>query len=546
MKMTLALSPGMMLMVMVVALLLSSPCSFHGVEGFECNGTRPEPRLRKFASKEVDEFLDVWVPRLKDRELASIFNVTLANALDTTFEHVDGRDDTFVITGDIKAMWIRDSTFQVRPYARYFLRRNARTPLSDALCGLVRRQARSVLLDQYANAFNFDGKGPGGPHQGDRRRPKMTKHLYEGKYELDTLVSFLHLSNEYYGATEDREVRSADGNSLTPEALLDLTPLSFPPCVQPHCSAKCFDEGWLKAIEAVLQTVQVQQRSTGDEGVSPAYQFWRSEGDLSYNGTGNPGRRTRMAKSGFRPSDDPCQHPFHVPSNMWLQKELRDLNGTLAHLGRGKTLAALAVELAIQVAEGLKHALVPSPLNASETILAYEVDGYGSRVIMDDANAPSLLSLPYLESVPSAAGDEEVFLRTKKVVLSKDTNPYYFEGSSGLRGVGSPHVGYGMIWPLGVIYDLFGPEKSDEGILAGLDVLKRSAAGTNCMHESFWKEDPSVFTRQWFAWANSAFAELIVFLLRTRPHLLLPKPFLDAWTKTAGGEGGAARQKKHR
>ena len=129
------------------------------------------------------------MPRLKDRELAEIFNVTLANALDTTFEHVDGRDDTFVITGDIKAMWIRDSTFQVRPYARYFLRKNVRTSLSDAICGLVRRQSRSVLLDQYANAFNFDGKGPGGPHQGDRRRPKMTKHLYEGKYELDSLVS---------------------------------------------------------------------------------------------------------------------------------------------------------------------------------------------------------------------------------------------------------------------------------------------------------------------------------------------------------------------
>ena len=100
-----------------------------------------------------------------------------------------------------------------------------------------------------------------------------------------------------------------------------------------------------------------------------------------------------------------------------------------------------------------------------------------------------------------------------------ETNPYYFSGKAG-AGVGGPHVGYGFIWPLSIIYSLYSAS-SDEEILRGLHLLKDSTAGTKCMHESFYKDDVHNFTRSWFAWANSAFADLVLHLIETKPHLIL-------------------------
>ena len=465
--------------------LVSSMSGAWASDSVGCHKTRPSPARRKFSSPEVDHFLLDTVPRLRD-QIAQTFNVCLPNALDSTFV-VAGRDDSFVITGDIDAMWLRDSTFQVLPYVRYFLKQGHRTELSDAVCGLVRRQARSVLIDRYANAFNLDARGSGGPHQGDRRVPKMTKAVFEGKYELDSLVAFFALSNEYLSRTGD---------------------------------AACFGSEWRDAVVAALGAMREQQRSSREEGSRAAYQFWRSEADLGNNGTGAPAARTMMVRSGFRPSDDPCALPFHVPTNLWLRSELKRLSETLSSLGGAEDSRKEALELSEEVGRGLRsHALVASPANSSELIFAYEVDGFGSRVIMDDANAPSLVSLPYLGSLETQE-EERAYLATKRLALATETNPFFYEGAVG-SGIGSPHKGYGMIWPLGVIYDLFGPEKTDGEILRGLDHLQRSTAGTNCMHESFWKDDASVYTRPWFAWANSAYGELILYLLRTRPHLVL-------------------------
>ena len=134
---------------------------------------------------------------------------------------------------------------------------------------------------------------------------------------------------------------------------------------------------------------------------------------------------------------------------------------------------------------------------------------------MDDANAPSLLSLPYLGSMEK---DDVIFMATKKFVLGS-TNPFYYKGTAG-QGIGGPHVGYGWIWPLSIIYSLFSAQSNNE-ILKGLDLLKASTANTFCMHESFFKDDVFRFTRSWFAWANSAFAELILHLIESEPHLIL-------------------------
>ena len=472
-----------------------------------CHVHRPPPEDRLFESKAVDAFLRDTLPRFKDERIARVVNVTLPNALDTTFLEVDGREDTFVITGDIKAMWLRDATFQVLPYLRFV---KSDTPLRDAICGLLKRQARSIKIDRYANAFNFNASGAG--HQNDFRVPKMQKSVFEGKYELDSLVSFLKLSNEYSRS-------SVLGDSST-----------------------CFTESvhWLDALSLTFRTLREQQRSTAEDQ-PPSYKFVRSEMDLSYNGTGAARKRTGLVSSGFRPSDDACALPFHVASNLWLRTELlRLVNETLPRLrrwveedegkdkggiGNGRLwnqLAALGGEaevIAREVGEGIeRHARAPSPVDETEVVFAYEVDGYGSHVLMDDANAPSLLSLRYLGAL-STRRDEEIFENTKRVVLSGASNPFYFAGKAA-QGVGSPHVGYRFIWPLGLIYEAWATE--DEGKLVEiLETLVSATAGTNCMHESFSKDDSAIYTRPWFAWANSAFGELILHLVETKPWLLL-------------------------
>ena len=456
---------------------------------YSCDQTRPPPGARKFESRAVDSYLEKILPRMKDTSLARIFNVTLPNALDTTFD-VSSFDDTFVITGDIDAMWIRDATFQVMPYMK-FLQDDEK--LRDSMCGLLKRQSRSILLDPYANAFNFNGSGSGGPHQDDKRVPKMTPSIFEGKYELDSLICFLKLGNEY--------ARSAgpEGNK---------------------CFTSMEDKSnlWLDAVNLVLETLKVQQSQ--EEGEPPAYQFWRSENDLCNNGTGSPTRETKMIKSAFRPSDDPTTFAYHIPSNWMAVHELTRLNETLCHLETllpgASEAARKASDLAEQVSSGLQSfGLGSNPSNSSETILVYEADGYGNQLVMDDANAPSLLSLSYLGCFDN---QDDLFRRTRAFVNSL-SNPYYFEGKVG-RGVGSPHIGSSFIWPLSIIYSLFGATEDDE-IMQGLEVLKLSTAGTNCMHESFWKDDVTKYTRHWFAWANSAFGELILHLIQTKPHLIL-------------------------
>jgi meiotically up-regulated gene 157 (Mug157) protein len=147
-------------------------------------------------------------------------------------------------------------------------------------------------------------------------------------------------------------------------------------------------------------------------------------------------------------------------------------------------------------------------------IYAYEVDGFGNQLLMDDANVPSLLSLSYLGC---CTANDPVYVRTRSFVLSDD-NPYFFRGKAG-EGIGGPHVGLHMIWPLGIIMRAL-TSNDDKEILNCLRVLKNTHAGTGFMHEAFDKDDPKKFTRSWFAWANTMFGELIVKLHEQRPHLL--------------------------
>ncbi|MGD2122907.1 MAG: glycoside hydrolase family 125 protein [Gemmatimonadota bacterium] len=436
---------------------------------------RPPPDQRRFSSPAVEEAITRVSAEITDPELAWLFQNCFPNTLDTTVEpgFVDGRPDTFVITGDIEAMWLRDSTAQVWPYLPLVPDDPA---LEELIRGVIHRQTRCILIDPYANAFNKEaGESPWADDL-----TEMKPELHERKWEIDSLCYPIRLAYGYWQTTGD------------------LSP---------------FDEEWREAMGLILKTFREQQRK---EGPGP-YKFQRVTGwqtdTVAGAGYGNPIRPVGLIVSIFRPSDDATIFPFLVPSNHFAVVSLLQL-AELAREARNEVQFARECQaLADEVREALfAHAVVEHPLHGG--VWAYEVDGFGNRHHMDDANVPSLLSLPYLGA---CAPDDPLYRRTRGFVLSQE-NPYYFRGDAG-DGVGGPHVGLEMIWPLGIIMRALTSTNENE-IRDCLSMLKRCHGGTGFMHESFHQDDPTRFTREWFAWANTLFGELILKVHREYPRLL--------------------------
>jgi meiotically up-regulated gene 157 (Mug157) protein len=437
---------------------------------------RPAPAERKFRSEAVERYLAETRARIGDPELAALFVDCFPNTLDTTVEFgtFDGKPDTAVITGDIPAMWLRDSSAQVWPYLPLASKDDR---LRALLEGVIRRQARCILIDPYANAFMADLNAPS-LSWSRTDKTEMKQGVGERKYELDSLCYPIRLSWGYWKKTG---------------------------ATQP------FDARWHDAMRLVVSTMRVQQRK---HGPGP-YHFQRLSisptESLDENGFGNPVNPVGLIASGFRPSDDACIFPFLVPSNLFAVRSLRQLAEMAAALLQDHALAQEAASLADEVAAALmQHAVAATPQGR---IWAYEVDGFGSQVLMDDANVPSLLGLPYLD----ASLDADLYARTRAFVWSL-RNPWFFRGSAG-EGIGGPHEGAGMIWPMSqTIYAL--TSQSDDEIRHALHMLKISSADTGFIHESYWKDNPKRFTRPWFAWANTLFGELIGRLAASKPELL--------------------------
>jgi meiotically up-regulated gene 157 (Mug157) protein len=437
---------------------------------------RPPEADRKFSSPAVERFLNETSRQIGDPELASLFHNCFPNTLDTTVQPgtFGGKPDTVVLTGDIPAMWLRDSSAQVWPYLPLARQDPA---LRRLLEGVIRRQTRCLLIDPYANAFMADLNAP--PLSWSvHDKTEMKQGVGERKYELDSLCYPIRLAHGYWKQTGD---------------------------TQP------FDAAWHTAMRTVVATMRVQQRKHG----KGPYSFQR-ESDVSTEtlpdgGFGNPVRPVGLVASGFRPSDDACIFPFLVPSNLFAVTSLRQLAAMSHAILNDAALANDAAALAGEIESALRqYAVAPT---GQGTIWAYEVDGFGGQALMDDANVPSLLGLPYLESSPDAA----LYARTRAFVWS-ERNPWFFRGSAG-EGIGGPHEGDGMIWPMSqMIYVL--TSTSDQEIRHALAMLKQSSAGTGFMHESYQCNDVTKFTRAWFAWANTLFGELIANLAKTRPELL--------------------------
>jgi uncharacterized protein len=435
----------------------------------------PEAK-RKFKSAAVERTIARVQSTIGNKELAWMFGNCFPNTLDTTvdFEVVNGRPDTYVITGDIDAMWLRDSSAQVWPYLPLIPEDAA---LQQLIAGVINRQTRCILLDPYANAFYKDATKVS---EWKSDFTEMKPGVHERKWEIDSLCYPIRLAYHYWKISSD---------------------------------TRPFDESWHQAVALIVQTFREQQRRH-DRG---PYHFMRrtetQTDTVPGRGFGNPCKPVGLICSVFRPSDDATIFPFLVPSNFFAAVSLRQAAEMLDAVAQDKSLAEQCRQLSAEVERALNEfAIVAHP--AGGRIFAYEVDGFGNFYCTDDGNAPSLLSLPYLGAVKA---HDPVYQRTRRFLLS-EKNPYFCKGKAA-EGLGGPHVGMDMIWPLGVIMQ--GLTATDESELRRcLDVLQRTHAGTGFMHEAFHKDNPQQFTRAWFAWANTIFGELMLKTFNEKPDLL--------------------------
>ncbi len=432
---------------------------------------RPRPEDRLFVSKAVDAKIDEIKSLLTCQKLRWMFENCFPNTLDTTVRYrkdENGKNDTVVYTGDIHAMWLRDSGAQVWPYVQLA----PEDPELDAMIeGLIRRQFKCILIDPYANAF-LDPYDPDPDHCWMSDQTAMKKELHERKWEIDSLCYPLRLAYHYWKTT---------GNSAV------------------------FDELWIDAITTILATFREQQRKDGTQ-----YTFTRRTNrqldTVCNDGKGNPVNPVGLICSTFRPSDDATTFQFLVPSNFFAVSSLRKAAEILTTVNGRKDIADECTALADEVEAALKkYAVVKHPKYGK--IYAFEVDGFGNRFLMDDANVPSLLAMPYLGDV---SAKDPVYRNTRRFVWSED-NPYFFRGKAG-EGIGGPHIGYDMIWPMSIMMKAF-TSTDDKEIKTCIEMLVNTDADLGFMHESFHKDDATRFTREWFAWQNTLFGELILKLV---------------------------------
>jgi len=427
--------------------------------------TRPAIGKRNFTSQAVENTISRVKQKIKDPKLAWMFENCLPDTLDTTveFKMVNGKPDTFVITGDIHAMWLRDSSAQVWPYVQLT---KDDEQLRLLIAGVVNRQTQCVLLDPYANAFN-DGPGKS---EWLTDLTDMKPELHERKWEIDSLCYTVRLAYNYWKVTGDTSVFSAD---------------------------------WQKAAELILKTFKEQQRKNGNGPYKFQRKTERQLDTLSNDGLGTPVNPVGLIVSSFRPSDDASFYQFLIPSNLFAVVSLKQMAEILETVYQNNSLASQCRELSKEVDAAVKKYAIKKHLNYGK-IYAFEVDGFGNELYTDDANIPSLLALPYLGCVSQK---DPVYLNTRKYVWSTD-NPYFFKGSAG-EGIGGPHIGYDMIWPMSIIMRAM-TSNSDSEIRDCLKMLRDTDADTGKMHESFHKNNPKNFTRTWFAWVNTLFGELIL------------------------------------
>ncbi len=433
---------------------------------------RPKVEERLFRSKAVEKTIREIKKKLKDAPyLAWMFENCFPNTLDTTVhyeEDADGNPDTFVYTGDIHAMWGRDSGAQVWPYLQFA---NEDKDIRKMIKGVILRQFKNIQYDPYANAFT---RYTSDKSEWMKDDCGMKPGLHERKYEIDSLCYPLRLAYEYWRVTGDASIFEG---SL-----------------------------WQDVVRNILRTFHEQQRK---DGRGP-YKFLRvtdRQLDTVCNGGwGAPVRPVGLIASVFRPSDDATTFLFLVPSNFMAVSTLNKMADVLTRVNHDSALATQCSTLAAEVKDALqKYAVYDHPKYGK--IYAFEVDGMGNHLLMDDANVPSLLAMPYLGDVDD---NDPIYQNTRRFVWSED-NPYFFRGKAG-EGIGGPHIGYDMAWPMSLIMRAM-TSHDDAEIKQCVQMLMDTDGNTGVIHESFNVNNATKYTRPWFAWQNTLFGELILKLV---------------------------------
>ncbi|UQZ37728.1 metal-independent alpha-mannosidase [Paenibacillus sp. PK3_47] len=384
------------------------------------------------------------------------------NTLETTTKLLDD-GTTFVITGDIPAMWLRDSVEQVMHYVPLA---KEDPELQRIISGLIRRHVKYISCDPYANAFNATANHW---HWNASDETEMSPWVWERKFELDSLCFTVRLSYAYWQETGRHDI---------------------------------FDGEFKQVLEAIVKVWRTEQRHAEDSGYTFHRRNCPANDTLRNGGKGMPVNYTGMIWSGFRPSDDACDYHYNIPSNMFAAVSLSQMGEIATWIFRDKALAADIALLEEEVRHGIElYGKFRHPEYG--LIYAYETDGFGNYSLMDDAGTPGLLSIPYLGF---AEAEDEVYLNTRRFILSKE-NPYYYEGTAA-KGIGSPHTPPGYIWPMALSMQGL-TAASDAEMLEMIALLEATDAGTGYMHEGFHADDPQRFTRPWFAWSNSLFAALV-------------------------------------
>ncbi|KAI0650006.1 Six-hairpin glycosidase-like protein [Trametes meyenii] len=453
---------------------------------------RPDPACRTFNSTAVEKVIVDMKARLKDPDLARLFENTFPNTLDTTVKYFNKTENlAFIITGDITAQWLRDTANQ---FAHYHTLLSTDKDLATLVKAVINNEARYVSQYPYCGAFQPPPESGLAPSHNDWadgvivNPPVNNQTVFECKYEIDSLCGFLKLSRSYYQATKDT---------------------SF------------LNDNWYAAVDQIFRVIREQSQSTFDENFNfVSYYNWTGgNGALSpavpNAGNGEPKLYTGLVGTHHRPSDDLSTFAFLVPANAMLSVELSHLADVLDSAKQAQNIS----QQARKYSSTIKKAIWDTTL--VDNVFAYETNGFGGRYVMDDANVPSLLSLPYLGFLDKS---HPAYVKTRKVLLSRN-NPYYAAGKN-FSGIGGPHVDAWHPWPMSQISAIFGTDNNQE-ILKSLYLVANNTHGLGLIHESISIYDAG-YTRPWFAWANSYFAEMLLDLAQRKPHLIFKdgKPYV--------------------
>ena len=399
-----------------------------------------------------------FVATLKDERLKETFEKCFFNTLyTTTFFEEDG--SVFIITGDIPAMWLRDSSAQVMQYLGFAEKCGS---VRDLIKGLLKKQFTYILHDPYANAFNREPNGNGHIYDLDKQSPLV----WERKFELDSLCYPLWLLVRYYEKTQD---------------------------------ASCLNPLFLQAFDTIMQVFKTEQRHAES---SPYYHEMPTHIEKYWCGKGTPVANCGLVWSGYRPSDDKCAYGYYIPGNMFIVSVLTKLAPIFMQELKDFNRAQACENLICEIQTALQRLAVVEA--DGKPVYALETDGLGNYNLMDDANIPSLLSMPYYE-YPYI--DKQIYQNTRQRILSFK-NPYYFEGKV-LKGVGSPHTPKNRVWPLSLIIRALTSTDRAE-IIENTKMILNSTGGTGYIHEGVDKDDDTIYSRAWFAWANSLFAYMVI------------------------------------